>query len=210
MANSFTSSETSLAREVFGPLGGIVELGAVAAARQQPLRQVSVGDFVERHRSELDQILIAVREVGDFHDETMAIVDDLGWHREHEITAPSLLLWSACIDEFSPRLDEPSAVRRMVRVGSDLQLVNLMQALVGTASHRAHNVESTSELIIKVTGLAAALVGIDGERPVFDIFRMWRVAFLPQVLIPSSKSPEEIKRKFRRYAHVLEKMLIGE
>jgi hypothetical protein len=206
---SSVSSETSLARAIFGPLGGIVEIGAVAEAGRLPLRDVSVGGFVERHRGVLDQILTGVREIGDFHVETMAIVDELGWHREHEIQAPSLLLWSACIEEFSPRIDEPASVQRMVRFGSDLQLVNFMQALVGTASQRAHSMEAESDLVIRIVGLAASLVGMDRERAVLDIFRMWRVTFLPRILMPSSNSPEEVKRNFRKCAHLLESSLLG-
>ncbi|MEU0371531.1 hypothetical protein ABZ070_14940 [Streptomyces sp. NPDC006283] len=206
---SSVPSETSLAREIFGPLGGIVEMGAAAEAGQRPLRDVSVGDFVDRHREVLGHILTGVREIGVFHVETMAIVDELGWHREHEIRAPSLLLWSACIEEFSPRIDEPASVQRMVRFGSDLQLVNLMQALVGTASQRAHNAEAVPDLIIRVVGLAASLVGMDPERAALDIFRMWRVTFLPQVLVPSSSSPDEIKRNFRNCAQLLESSLLG-
>ncbi|MFI1397562.1 hypothetical protein [Streptomyces sp. NPDC020681] len=97
-------SETSLVREIFGPLGGIVELGAVSVAGPKPLNDVSVGDFAANHRSELDHILVAIREIGDFHPSTMALVDELGWHRDHEVTAPSLLLWSGSIEPFSPHL----------------------------------------------------------------------------------------------------------
>ncbi|MFC4609082.1 hypothetical protein ACFO9E_14845 [Streptomyces maoxianensis] len=202
------SSEASLGREIFGPLGGIVELDAVASSgAQQRLQDVSVGDFVERHRSELDRILTAVRDIGDFHAETMAIVEELGWHREHEITAPSLLLWSGCIEAYSPSLDEPSAVQRMVDMGADLQLTNLMHALVGTASSRARNAEPTSELIVEVMSIAGALVGIRHERAVWDLFRMWRVAFLPHVLTPSSRSPEPTKANFRTYTQILAEIL---
>ena len=36
---------------------------------------------------------------------------------------------------------------------------------------------------------------------------MWRVAFLPGVLMPASASPEVVKRHFRQYAHALERTL---
>ncbi|MFK4224072.1 hypothetical protein [Streptomyces sp. NPDC019890] len=207
MAERWLESETSLGREIFGPLGGIVELGTVAASGPKSLPEISVGEFVTSHRDELDRILAAVRDIGGFHPETMAIVDELGWHRNHEITVPSLLLWSGCIEAFSPHLEEPAAVRRMVRMGTDLQLANLMHALVGAASSKGRAAEPNSELIIETMGSAAALLGLDHERAVRDIFRMWRVAFLPNILMPSSKSPEVTKSNFREYAHILERML---
>ena len=200
-------SERSLGRQIFGPLGGIVVLGAVAAARPGPLQEISVGEYIAGHRDEMDRILAAVRDIGGFHPETMAIVDELGWHRNHEITAPSLLMWSGCIEAFSPHLEEPASVLRMVRVGADLQLANFMHALVGAASSRGRAMEPTPELIIESVGIAGALLGLDHERAVWDIFRMWRVAFLPAILMPSSKSPEATKASFREYAHILETTL---
>lgn len=199
--------ETSFGREIFGPLGGIVELGAVAAAGPTALAEISVEEFVASRREELDRILATVRDIGGFHPETMAIVDELAWHRHHEITAPSLLMWSGCIEAFTPHLEEPVTVRRMVRMGADLQLANLMQALVGVASSRGRKAESGTALIIESVGAAASLVGLDHEQAVRDVFRMWRVAFLPGLLMPSSQSPEGIKEQFREYAQRLESAL---
>ncbi|MEU0392109.1 hypothetical protein ABZ208_04865 [Streptomyces sp. NPDC006208] len=206
-----TEREVSLAREIFGPLGGIIQLGAASGTSpQKPLRHISVGQFLEPRRRELDRILAAVRDVGDFHAGAMAIHDELGYHREHEIAAPSLLLWSGCIEQFSPHLDEPLSVRRMVRAGVDIQLTQLMHALVGAASHSGIEEERGSELILEIIGLAATVAGIDRDDAARDVFRMWRVAFLYEVLLPSSRSPEAIKRDFRRLAHVIESLLEGE
>lgn len=45
------------------------------------------------------------------------------------------------------------------------------------------------------------------SRAIWHIFRMWRVAFLPHALKPSSDSPEVIRRDFREYARRLEETL---
>ncbi|WP_223190793.1 hypothetical protein [Streptomyces sp. TRM68416] len=110
-----------LAREIFGPLGGILEIGAVSATGTWSVAEASVGDLVERHRADVDRLLDLIRETGRFSSESMAIGEQLGWLRDHQVTAPSLLLWSGNIQEISPRieeLEEPRIVRRMCRMGA--------------------------------------------------------------------------------------------
>ncbi|MEU3771841.1 hypothetical protein AB0F11_01240 [Streptomyces sp. NPDC032472] len=196
------AAEGSLAREVFGPLGGVVECAAALAER-------SVGQFVGERRGELDRILAGVQGIGSFGPETMAILDQLGYLREHEVPATSLLLWSGGIEEVSPDLGGDEAVGRMARMGTDLQLVHLLQALVGTASFRAgaDDTEETAARIVEVLSAAARLAAPAHERTVREVFLMWRTAFLPGVLMPSSASPEAVKRGFRPYAHLLEAAL---
>ncbi|WP_327683181.1 hypothetical protein [Streptomyces sp. NBC_00467] len=203
------ASEASAARTVFGPLGGIVELGAVAASESTSLSEISVGDFVADHREELDHFLAMVRELGDFDAETMDIVDDLGRLRPHEITAPSLLLWSGGIEPVSPDLGEPAAVRRMVNMGVDLQLAHVTHGLVGVAAARGGRaaVEANTVLVLECLRISAGLAGLATERAVEDVFRMWRVGFLPEVLMPSSSSPEGMREGFRVYAHALERTM---
>ncbi|MDD9376316.1 hypothetical protein M8Z33_06460 [Streptomyces sp. ZAF1911] len=193
-------SEASLAREIFGPLGGIVECGA-------SLRGETAAEFVAIRRTELDRILAAVRDIGRFRPETMEIVDQLGYLREHDIPVTSLLLWSGCIEEFSPELGGAEAVRRMARMGADLQLTHLLQALVGTASFRARDVEASAATIVEVLETAAVLGSPAHARTASEVFLMWRAAFLPGVLMPASNSPEAVKRSFRAYAHTLEAAL---
>ncbi|MFF9866440.1 hypothetical protein ACF1G0_13575 [Streptomyces sp. NPDC013953] len=196
-----------LGREVFGPLGGIVEIGSVVdAGGGRPLSTISVSDFTARHRDELNRILAAVRDIGGFPPETMRIVDDLGWHRDHAITAASLLLWSSGVEAYSPLLEQPESVRRMLRAGADIQLVNLMHALVGAAAQRIphRDPEDLVLLIVAVIDIAAALVGLGHPTAVRDVFRMWRVAYLPGVLMPSSTTPAAIKQRFRTFAHILD------
>ncbi|MEU9608564.1 hypothetical protein [Streptomyces sp. NPDC048057] len=202
-------SETSSARAVFGPLGGIVEIGAVVAAgATRPLAEVSVGEFVAQHRDEINSVLEAVRDIGGYHAETMAIVDELGWLREHEITAPSLLLWSAVIEAYSPEIERPEAVRRMVDMGADLQLSEFLHALVGAAVQRSGAAEQQVERIVRAVGSAGRLVGREPGVAARDTFRAWRVAHLPDVLPPSSPSPPEVKAGFRSYAHALGGLLL--
>ncbi|MGA6172478.1 hypothetical protein ACPEIF_19790 [Streptomyces sp. NPDC012600] len=205
MSQYFEISETSLGREIFGPLGGIVELGAVADAHpEQSLENVSLIDFVTRHQKELDEELSTIQRIGNFTSATMAVVDELGWHRSHEITAPSLLLWSGGIEEFSPQLSDPASVRRMVRTGGDLQMTNFLHALVSSATYRQRPVAATSQMIIHALRNAASLLGRDTSDSAYSTFRMWRVAFLPQILMPSAQSPSATKSGYRSFAHALE------
>ncbi|MFJ8851878.1 hypothetical protein [Streptomyces sp. NPDC102437] len=44
-------------------------------------------------------ILQVAQVSGGFPDSTMALVDERGWRPDHEVTAPSLLLWSGGIEE---------------------------------------------------------------------------------------------------------------
>ncbi|MFD9515833.1 hypothetical protein [Streptomyces sp. NPDC059979] len=195
------ASETSLVRDVFGALGGIVECGA-------SLARVPVGEFVAGRRGDLDRVLEAVRGLGNFHPETMDILDGLGYLREHDVPVTTLLLWSGCIEEFTPALGEPEAVRRMARMGADLQLAQLLQALVGVASFRgSDDVVANAGHIAEVVGMVSSWGEPGRGRSPREVLLMWRVAFLPGVLMPESKSPEIIKRRFREYAHMLEKNL---
>ncbi|MEU6862328.1 hypothetical protein ABZ924_03455 [Streptomyces sp. NPDC046876] len=196
------ASDSSLAREVFGPLGGIVECAAA-------LGGLPVGQFAAERRGELDGILAGVQGVGSFRPGTMALLDQLGYLREHEVPPTSLLLWSGGIEAFSPDLGGDEAVRRMARMGCDLQLTHLLQALVGTAAFRAEagDTGQTAARIVDVLAAAARLAAPAHERTPREVFLMWRTAFLPSVLMPSSASPEAVKRGFRRYAHLLEAAL---
>lgn len=80
-------SERVLARGVFGPLGGIVETGAVAAGHLEPRRLVG-GRLGERLPVPGGPALELVRDIGDFSPSTMRIADELGYMREHQVTAP--------------------------------------------------------------------------------------------------------------------------
>lgn len=201
-------SETSLAREIFGPLGGIVEIGAVVDAEESAaLAHVSIDEFTARNHPELSQILRTVQTIGNFHSSTMAIVEELGWHADHEISAPSLLLWSGGIEEYSSDLNNPQSVRRMASAGADLQLVRFTHAMVGVAVAVGQPVDASSELIVEAVRRAAGLVGAENAGAAREIYRMWRASLLPQVLMQTSASPNSVKTGYRSFAHALESML---
>ncbi|MFE7172460.1 hypothetical protein [Streptomyces sp. NPDC057616] len=132
-------SETGLGYDVFAPLWGILEVGAVVASGARSLRDVSLADFVGGRREEVARLLEVVRRVGDFSPGTMAIFDEQGgWSNgRHEVTAEALLMYSGCIEGYPPDAEEPAVLRRLVRMGADLQLATLMDALVGAAVGRA-------------------------------------------------------------------------
>ncbi|WP_406332139.1 hypothetical protein [Streptomyces sp. NBC_00203] len=203
--------ESTLAREIFGPLGGIVEIGAVVATDGWAVAEASVGELVARRQDEVDQLLAAVRALGGFSDAAMAIADELGWLREHQVTAPSLLLWSGCIEEISPHrleeLERPTAVRRMCHMGADLQLACFLQALVTAAIAGGVDAGQGTERVAEALALAVALADDAGRSGAADTFRTWRVTFLPGILRPDSTAPEGGKAGFRAYAHALEGLL---
>ncbi|WP_405660457.1 hypothetical protein OG379_07075 [Streptomyces sp. NBC_01166] len=201
-------SETSLARAIFGPLGGIVEIGAVADSGEYTnLNHVSIENFTTRNHENLHRILHITQMIGKFHASTMALVDELGWHANHEVTAPSLLLWSGGIEKYSPNIETPQAVHRMLSTGGDLQLVEFMHALIGAAVARSQPAESTSELIIQAVRGACTVVGISESGADRTTYRMWRVAHLPTVLMPNSGSPEAVKTGYRSFAHAIGRLV---
>jgi hypothetical protein len=202
--------ESRLAREIFGPLGGIVEIGAVVATGAWAVAEASVGGLVSRRKGEVDQLSAAIREIGGFSDASMVIADELGWLRDHQVTAPSLLLWSGCIEEISPRLEEleePAAVRRMCHMGADLQLAHFLQALVTAAIVGGWDVRQSAEGITEALTIAVSLADDAGRSTAEGTFRTWRVTFLPGILRPDSNAPESGKAGFRGHAHALEELL---
>ncbi|MFD5315737.1 hypothetical protein [Streptomyces sp. NPDC127098] len=199
-------SETTIARDIFGPLWGIVELGAVAASDSGPLRDVSLARFVAAHRDTLDGLLELVREIGDFQPGTMDIFEESGWEDRRDVatTTAYLMLWSGAIEAFPPDIDDPTVVRRMVATGSDLQLTEFMHALVGAARVRGPGLERAVGLIVEAVGRAGLLLGRTDRRVPQDTFRMWRVAHLPRLLRPDSPATDAAKVALRGYAHALE------
>ncbi|MGW1642674.1 hypothetical protein [Streptomyces lavendulae] len=201
--------DPALAREACGPLGGLVEIGAASEAGSQPLSEVSVADFMSRHRRELDQILDAVKEIGNFTTAAMGIAEALGWFNEHEITSASLLMWSGGIEEYSTSLGQPTIPRHVLRMGLDLQLVQLLHALVRMGTRNGASIEGTSRKIATVVTLAANLGGSHDTDTARTAVRMWRVKFLPDLLMPSSATPPDEKAKLREYSRTLEAMTNG-
>ncbi|MFJ3665758.1 hypothetical protein ACIPSE_04820 [Streptomyces sp. NPDC090106] len=200
-------TERGLAYDVFGPLWSVLDLGAVAGAE-------SPTAFVAAHRAELDDLLEAVREIGDFSPGTMRLFERQGGWNDRgggsaEVTPESLTLHSACVERYPPDLTDPAALRRILRTGGDLQLTRLMDGLVGAAVTRGTEADRGAALVSAAVRGAAALLGRDGGRAVADVFRMWRVASLPDALRPDAPTPEAAREGFRAYAHALADALDG-
>ncbi|MET9408702.1 hypothetical protein ABZX90_23490 [Streptomyces sp. NPDC002935] len=201
-------SETGLGYDVFAPLWGILELGAVTESAARVLRDVSLADFVAAHRDEVDRLLALVRTIGDFSPETMAIFEcQGGWNEGHEVTAEYLTMYSGCIENYPPEVDDPAVLRRMVRMGGDLQLVTFIDALLGTATVRGPGPDTAVPLVVDAVRTAGSLLGVQSDRAAADAFRMWRVKFLPDILRPDSPSSTEDKARLRAYAHGLEDVI---
>ncbi|MFI6371738.1 hypothetical protein [Streptomyces sp. NPDC050546] len=144
----------------------------------------------------------------------MAIADELGYFADHEVRAASLLLRSegiAGVPEPRERLEEPELVRRMCRIGADLQLTRLLQALVtaclAAGTERGEGAAGSAEILRIACGLAEP--GRAAITPA-DIHRMWRVAHLPGILRPASDAPEWGKAGYRAYDAELERLVQGE
>ncbi|MFD5948729.1 hypothetical protein ACFWAZ_21015 [Streptomyces collinus] len=200
-----------LARAIFAALGGVVEIGAVRATGTWLLPDVSVGAFLEPRQDDLRRLLDGVRVVGRFSGEVMVVADELGYFRDHDVPAASLLLWSegiAGLPDPVERLEEPELVRRMCRIGADLQLTRLLQALVtaalATGTEPGEGAAGIAEILRVVCGLAEP--GRAGTAPA-DVHRMWRVAHLPAILHPASDAPEWGKAGYRAYDAELERLL---
>ncbi|MET7391496.1 hypothetical protein ACFYPT_41010 [Streptomyces sp. NPDC005529] len=201
-------SETGLGYDVFAPLWGILELGAVSDSVGGGLGDVSLGGFVAARRNDLERLLATVRDIGEFSSDTMAIFESQGgWNDGREVTAEYLMMYSGCIEQYPPDLDDPIVLRRMVRMGSDLQLVIFVDALVGTSTVRGPGPEFSVPLVVDAVRRAGDFLGLRGERVVSDTFRMWRVKYLPDILRPDSNAPDAVKGNLRAQAHALERFI---
>ncbi|WP_327430991.1 hypothetical protein [Streptomyces sp. NBC_01236] len=129
-------------------------------------------------------------------DAAMAIVDELGRFRDHEVSAVFLLLWSGGL-EVVPRdlaeLEEPLRVRRKCRMAADLQLTHFLQALITAAiaaeTEAGRGPEGVAEVLRSATDLTATdLADESGRSASAEVFRVGRVAHLPGILRPELDS----------------------
>lgn len=205
-----TTSEARLARAVFGPLGGVVEVGAVNSTGTWELADVSVGNFLAHRHQDVERLLAGIRSVCRFSDVAMAIVDELGRFRDHEVPAAFLVLWSAGITGVPQpleRLEEPAVVRRMCRMAADLQLTYFLQALITSAIAAGTEPRQGAAGVAEVLGIAADLADATGGSAPVYVFRMWRVAHLPGILRPESDAPGSGRAGFQAYDEMLEELL---
>ncbi len=202
--------ESVLARTVFASLGGIVEIGAVNATGTWRLADVSVGGFLAVRSGEVAGLLDGIREVGRFGAPAMAIADELGYLRDHPVTSASLLLWSGAVTGVPQpleRLEEPQVVRRMCRMGADLQSTCLLEALTAAAITARVEPGEGAERIAGLLRIACDLADATGRSSAGTVFRIWRVARLPATLSPRSGAPEWGKAGYRAYDEQLERLL---
>ncbi|MFD8227867.1 hypothetical protein ACFV16_27330 [Streptomyces massasporeus] len=144
----------------------------------------------------------------------MAVADELGYLRDHEVPAASLPLWPegiAGLPDLVERLEEPELVRGMCRIGADPQLTRLLQALVTAAVAAGTEAGEGAAGIAEILRVACDLVepGCSGLAPA-DVQRMWRVAQLPGILHPASGAPEWGKAGCRAYDAELERLRRGD
>jgi hypothetical protein len=203
-----------VARAVFAALGGIVEIGAVRSTGTWLLADVSVGTFLGPRQDDVGRLMEGVRAVGRFSGEVMAVADDLGYFRDHDVPAASLLLFSegiTGIPQPPERLEEPALVRRMCRIGADLQLTRLLQALVTAALAAGTEPREGAARIVVILRVACGLAEpADARTTPANVHRMWRVAHLPALLRPASDAPDWGKAGYRAYDAELERLVEGE
>ncbi len=205
------------ARPVFAALGGVVEIGALNHAGTWKTSDTSVGDFLALRRDEVARIVAGVQAVGRFSDPVMAEAHELGYLRDHPVDVRSLLLWSAGVT-WAPRaprpseddlayLEDPQVVRRMCRMGADLQLTHLLDGLVAAGVGAGVGLPEGTDEIASILRLACELVDGTGRNTPEGVFRMWRVAHLPGLLDPNAAAPEWVKAGHRAYDEELERLL---
>jgi hypothetical protein len=202
--------EPALARAVFAPLGGLVEVGAVNATGTWRLGDVSVHDFLAHRRADVERLLTDIRSVCRFGDDSMAVVEELGWFRDHEVPAAHLLLWSAGVigvPQPVSGLEEPAMLRRMCRMAADLQLTSLLQALITAAVAAGTPARRGAPTIAVLLTTACDLADPSGRSTPEVVFRMWRVAHLPGILSPASDAPEGGRAGYRAYDRMLEELV---
>ncbi|MFJ8085039.1 hypothetical protein ACIQ6Y_31030 [Streptomyces sp. NPDC096205] len=202
--------EEVYARAVFAPLGGIVEVGAVNATGTWRLADVAIHDFLAHRRDDVERLFNDIRSVCRFSDCAMAVVDELGWFRDHEVSGALLLLWSAGVTGVPQplsRLEEPPTVRRMCRMAADLQLTALLQALITTAVAAGTPASRGAPTIAGVLATACDLADPTGRSTPDVVLRMWRVAHLAGILSPGSDAPENGRAGFRAYDRTLEELI---
>ncbi|WP_405925304.1 hypothetical protein [Streptomyces sp. NBC_00035] len=161
----------------------------------------------------MDRLLNGIRAVCGFSDASMAILDELGRFRDHEVLAPFLLLWSGGVEGVLERreeleeLEEPQTVRRMCHMGADLQLTQFLQALINGALAAGTEARQGAGAVAEILGIAVDLADGTGRTTPTGVFRTWRVACLPSILRPESSAPESGRAGFRAYARGLEELL---
>ncbi|MGC5290458.1 hypothetical protein [Micromonospora sp. DT231] len=210
---SVEPSEVSLGYDIFAPLWGLLQLGA---AREwdgtSPFRPVFLA-FVTARRDSLARLLSAVQAVGDLSDQTVAIFEEQGgWSDADPEFVPdqlgaSLLTYSGFLAEYPLDLADATTVRRAIDAGTDLQLVNLLQGLVGAALVRGPAVRSAAPLVVESMRAAAEVIGAAAGSVLASVVSSWRIAHLSPALRPDSNMSEARRARLRALALQVESRL---
>ncbi|WAZ22091.1 hypothetical protein STRCI_003311 [Streptomyces cinnabarinus] len=195
------------ARAVIAPLGGLLEIGAVTATGTWALPEVSIGAFLDARREELTHVLAGIHRLCGFGPVFTTVADELGYFHDHEVSAPSLLLWSGGVEDVRQDLHSPAAVRRMCRTGADLQLTELLDASVTAALVAGTDPATGARLLTGILSGVTALADGTGRCTPATAFRSWRVRCLTRVLDPRSGAPESGRAGFRAYERALDELL---
>lgn len=150
-----------------------MEIGALNHAGTWKTSDTSVGDFLALRRDEVARIVAGVQAVGRFSDPVMAEAHELGYLRDHPVDVRSLLLWSAGVT-WAPRgprpseddlayLEDPQVMRRMCRMGADLQLTCLLDGLVAAGVGAGVGLPEGRDEIASILRLACELVDGTGR-----------------------------------------------
>ncbi|WP_329335811.1 hypothetical protein OG866_17710 [Streptomyces sp. NBC_00663] len=177
------------------------------------LADASVGEFLARRHADVERVMDGVRKACGFDDVAMRMADEVGWFRDYKVDAAHLLLWSAGITGVPDQLeglDEPSVIRRMCRMAADLQLTEFLHAVITAAVAARTEPRRGAAAIVDVLTIASDLADATGGVAPVQVFRTWRVAHLPGILLPRSDAPGYGKAGFRAYDEELEALLVGD
>ncbi|MBF9131858.1 hypothetical protein I0C86_23245 [Plantactinospora sp. S1510] len=205
-------SETGMAYDIYAPLWGLLDLGALVSCDFAPPSADSFTRYVTSRRTQVDRLLDLVRALGDFHPETIGIFEKQGgWgndsRREPEAVLAALLLSAGFLERHPVDPGDTTTIRRLARAAIDRQLVNLLDALVGVAQVRSRDVASACADVLEALAIACSLVERNVPGTVADTVRSWRTFVLPDVLRPGSPTSDATKDRLRDILHRLERLV---
>lgn len=186
-----------IAREIFGPLGGVLEIAAVRRSGfLVPVDVHSFQSFATEVEDELAAILDQVEGLSGISRCEASLFERLGYGAPHEISLAALVMWSCGVAGMSS-----DDVERMVVAGSDIQLSRLVQALIFSAPN--DEVPANSEIIRRILLGCLRILGRSTEHDLSLVLRIWSASTLPAYLSPTSGASAASKEKVRVYARRL-------
>jgi hypothetical protein len=159
-------SETTLARDISGPLWGLVFLAAMTAWRNLSPDTFfeSYTKFVLSSRPNLDGIIAAARRVGRFSTLLQEIFEEglSNWGAENVRDADGISAWlclySSLLEELPIDLANSALVQRLVAFGLQSELVDLLAALIRAAWAREADPSAASVDIVEAVRRTLQLV----------------------------------------------------